>query len=128
MIKIYKIKQTSSSMLFWVGDKPRRVEFNGGSRMNGGHGQFATEDEALQKAIESHHDFGSIQTSQIYLDYTSEPEQVIEKVVEEVEEIIPSKIDFATAKQLLIEKGISPDELKNFPQVKKQAKLHGIEL
>jgi hypothetical protein len=132
--KTYKIKQMSRSMLIYVNESPRRVEFYGGSKWNGGCGQFTTADESLQKAIEMDHRFGNIATHEIYLDgifgeETAVAPEAVQEVVETNEAPAPTKSTFQEAKQLLIEKyGVTPDEVKNFPQVKKKIKELGLSI
>lgn len=136
MLKIYRIKQISASILVYVQGKPVRVEFRQGTFGTDFHGQFSTSDEALQRAIEKDAKFGTLHSGMIYLYETyGESETAPEVVVEP--EIIPEpnkpeegskSMTFVQAKQYLIEKGISPDELKNFLQVKSQAGKLGIEI
>lgn len=125
-------------MLVYSGEKAIRVEFTGGTTRNGGFGQFTTADESIQKAIESHFSFGNIRTHQIFLDGTFEEEQKPklaakaepEITAEKPKSVLPTagQMTFVQAKQHLIEKGVSPDELKNFLQVKSQAAKLGIEI
>jgi len=68
MLKIYKTKLRSRSMFFFVNGTPQRIEFGGAMARTGNHGQFATSDLDLQRAIESHHDYGDILSHSIYLD------------------------------------------------------------
>ena len=143
MLKIYRIKRTSASVLVNSNGKDIRVEFNGGSARNNGHGSFITSDPTTQKAIEKDRRFGTFDTGSIYLyeaigsdddnkaeakaeNVKQEPAKVITEANTEESEKIQMK--FPEAKKHLIEKGISPDELKNFAQVKSQAGKLGIEL
>ena len=143
MLKIYRIKRTSASVLVNSNGKDIRIEFNGGSARNNGHGSFITSDPTTQKAIEKDRRFGTFDTGSIYLyeaigsdddnkaeakaeNVKQEPAKVITEVNTEESEKIQMK--FPEAKKHLIEKGISPDELKNFAQVKSQAGKLGIEL
>ena len=143
MLKIYRIKRTSASVLVNSNGKDIRIEFNGGSARNNGHGSFITSDPTTQKAIEKDRRFGTFDTGSIYLyeaigsedDDKSEAKaenvkhepakEITEANTEESEKI---QMKFPEAKKHLIEKGISPDELKNFAQVKSQAGKLGIEL
>lgn len=130
-------------MLVNSNGKDIRVEFNGGSARNNGHGSFITSDPTTQKAIEKDRRFGTFDTGSIYLyeaivseddnkaeakaeNVKQEPAKVITEANTEESEKIQMK--FPEAKKHLIEKGISPDELKNFAQVKSQAGKLGIEL
>lgn len=143
MLKIYRIKRTSASVLVNSNGKDIRIEFNGGSARNNGHGSFITSDPTTQKAIEKDRRFGTFDTGSIYLyeaigseddnkaeakaeNVKQEPTKVITEANTEESEKIQMK--FPEAKKYLIEKGISPDELKNFAQVKSQAGKLGIEL
>lgn len=147
MLKIYRIKRTSASVLVNSNGKDIRIEFNGGSARNNGHGSFITSDPSTQKAIEKDRRFGTFDTGSIYLyeaiesedddksetkaeakaeNVKQEPAKVITEANTEESEKIQMK--FPEAKKHLIEKGISPDELKNFAQVKSQAGKLGIEL
>lgn len=145
MLKIYRIKRTSASVLVNSNGKDIRIEFNGGSARNNGHGSFITSDPTTQKAIEKDRRFGTFDTGSIYLyeaigsddgnkaeaeakadNVKQEPAKVITEVNTEESEKLQMK--FPEAKKHLIEKGISPDELKNFAQVKSQAGKLGIEL
>ena len=147
MLKIYRIKRTSASVLVNSNGKDIRIEFNGGSARNNGHGSFITSDPTTQKAIEKDRRFGTFDTGSIYLyesigsedddksetkaeakaeNVKQEPAKVITETNTEESEKIQMK--FPEAKKHLIEKGISPDELKNFAQVKSQAGKLGIEL
>ena len=147
MLKIYRIKRTSASVLVNSNGKDIRVEFNGGSARNNGHGSFITSDPSTQKAIEKDRRFGTFDTGSIYLyeaigsedddksetkteakaeNVKQEPAKVITEANTEESEKLQMK--FPEAKKHLIEKGISPDELKNFAQVKSQAGKLGIEL
>lgn len=143
MLKIYRIKRTSASVLVNSNGKDIRIEFNGGSARNNGHGSFITSDPTTQKAIEKDRRFGTFDTGSIYLyeaigseddnkadakaeNVKQEPTKVITEANTEENEKIQMK--FPEAKKYLIEKGISPDELKNFAQVKSQAGKLGIEL
>jgi hypothetical protein len=145
MLKIYRIKRTSASVLVNSNGKDIRIEFNGGSARNNGHGSFITSDPTTQKAIEKDRRFGTFDTGSIYLyeaigsedgnkaeaeakaeNVKQEPAKVITKANTEESEKLQMK--FPEAKKHLIEKGISPDELKNFAQVKSQAGKLGIEL
>ena len=143
MLKIYRIKRTSASVLVNSNGKDIRIEFNGGSARNNGHGSFITSDPTTQKAIEKDRRFGTFDTGSIYLyeaigsedDDKSETKaenvkQKPAKVITETntEESEKLQMKFPEAKKHLIEKGISPDELKNFAQVKSQAGKLGIEL
>jgi len=133
----------SKSMLVLKKGIATRIEFKGGSAANNYHGQYATSDEDIQKGIESHKDFGSILTHQIYLSDTigangqavyGDQVQTVntEVVVTEdlatdsnkevvVEESI--KLGYKEVKALLIEKhGVSPDQVKNVMQAKKLIK------
>ena len=137
MLKIYRIKQISASILVYVQGKPERIEFRQGTFGTNYHGQFGTTDERIQRAIEKDAKFGTLHTGQIYLYETvvepeakpitkAEPEIIAEKPVS----VLPTagQMTFVQAKQHLIEKGVSPDELKNFLQVKSQAAKIGIEI
>lgn len=149
MLKIYRIKRTSASVLVNSNGKDIRIEFNGGSARNNGHGSFITSDPTTQKAIEKDRRFGTFDTGSIYLyeaigseddnkaevkakneakteNVKQEPAKVITEADTEESEKLQMK--FPEAKKHLIEKGISPDELKNFAQVKSQAGKLGIEL
>ena len=153
MLKIYRIKRTSASVLVNSNGKDIRIEFNGGSARNNGHGSFITSDPTTQKAIEKDRRFGTFDTGSIYLyeaigseddnkseadaeakakakakseNIKHEPAKVIMETNTEESEKLQMK--FPEAKKHLIEKGISPDELKNFAQVKSQAGKLGIEL
>ena len=143
MLKIYRIKRTSASVLVNRNGKDIRIEFNGGSARNNGHGSFITSDPTTQKAIEKDRRFGTFDTGSIYLyeaigsedddkaeakadNVKHEPAKVITETNTEESEKLQMK--FPEAKKHLIEKGISPDELKNFAQVKSQAGKLGIEL
>lgn len=143
MLKIYRIKRTSASVLVNSNGKDIRIEFNGGSARNNGHGSFITSDPTTQKAIEKDRRFGTFDTGSIYLyeaigseddnkaeakaeNVKQEPAKVITETNTEESEKLQMK--FPEAKKHLIEKGISPDELKNFAQVKSQAGKLGIEL
>lgn len=149
MLKIYRIKRTSASVLVNSNGKDIRIEFNGGSARNNGHGSFITSDPTTQKAIEKDRRFGTFDTGSIYLyeaigseddnkaeakakneakaeNVKHEPTKVITEANTEESEKLQMK--FPEAKKYLIEKGISPDELKNFAQVKSQAGKLGIEL
>ena len=147
MLKIYRIKRTSASVLVNSNGKDIRIEFNGGSARNNGHGSFITSDPSTQKAIEKDRRFGTFDTGSIYLyeaigsedddksetkaeakaeNVKQEPAKVITEANTEESEKLQMK--FPEAKKHLIEKGISPDELKNFAQVKSQAGKLGIEL
>lgn len=147
MLKIYRIKRTSASVLVNSNGKDIRIEFNGGSARNNGHGSFITSDPTTQKAIEKDRRFGTFDTGSIYLyeaigsedddkaetnaeakaeNVKHEPAKVITEANTEESEKLQMK--FPEAKKHLIEKGISPDELKNFAQVKSQAGKLGIEL
>ena len=145
MLKIYRIKRTSASVLVNSNGKDIRIEFNGGSARNNGHGSFITSDTTTQKAIEKDRRFGTFDTGSIYLyeaigsedgnkaeaetkaeNVKQEPAKVITEANTEESEKLQMK--FPEAKKHLIEKGISPDELKNFAQVKSQAGKLGIEL
>ena len=145
MLKIYRIKRTSASVLVNSNGKDIRIEFNGGSARNNGHGSFITSDPTTQKAIEKDRRFGTFDTGSIYLyeaigsedgnkaeaeakaeNVKQEPVKVITEANTEESEKLQMK--FPEAKKYLIEKGISPDELKNFAQVKSQAGKLGIEL
>ena len=143
MLKIYRIKITSASVLVNSNGKDIRIEFNGGSARNNGHGSFITSDPTTQKAIEKDRRFGTFDTGSIYLyeaigsedddkseakaeNVKQEPAKVITETNTEESEKLQMK--FPEAKKHLIEKGISPDELKNFAQVKSQAGKLGIEL
>ena len=143
MLKIYRIKRTSASVLVNSNGKDIRIEFNGGSARNNGHGSFITSDPTTQIAIEKDRRFGTFDTGSIYLyeaigseddnkadakaeNVKTEPAKVITEANTEESEKIQMK--FPEAKKHLIEKGISPDELKNFAQVKSQAGKLGIEL
>lgn len=143
MLKIYRIKRTSASVLVNSNGKDIRIEFNGGSARNNGHGSFITSDPTTQKAIEKDRRFGTFDTGSIYLyeaigsedddksetkaeNVKQEPAKVITEANTEESEKLQMK--FPEAKKHLIEKGISPDELKNFAQVKSQAGKLGIEL
>ena len=147
MLKIYRIKRTSASVLVNSNGKDIRIEFNGGSARNNGHGSFITSDPTTQKAIEKDRRFGTFDTGSIYLyeaigsedddksetkaeakaeNVKQEPAKVITEASTEESEKLQMK--FPEAKKHLIEKGISPDELKNFAQVKSQAGKLGIEL
>lgn len=143
MLKIYRIKRTSASVLVNSNGKDIRIEFNGGSARNNGHGSFITSDPTTQKAIEKDPRFGTFDTGSIYLyeaigsedddksetkaeNVKQEPAKVITEANTEESEKLQMK--FPEAKKHLIEKGISPDELKNFAQVKSQAGKLGIEL
>ena len=147
MLKIYRIKRTSASVLVNSNGKDIRIEFNGGSARNNGHGSFITSDPSTQKAIEKDRRFGTFDTGSIYLyeaigsedDDKSETkaeakaENVKQEPAKEIteantEEREKLQMKFPEAKKHLIEKGISPDELKNFAQVKSQAGKLGIEL
>ena len=151
MLKIYRIKRTSASVLVNSNGKDIRIEFNGGSARNNGHGSFITSDPTTQKAIEKDRRFGTFDTGSIYLyeaigsedgnkaetkaetkaeakaeNAKQEPaKEITEANTEESEKL---QMKFPEAKKHLIEKGISPDELKNFAQVKSQAGKLGIEL
>lgn len=137
MLKIYRIKQISASILVYVQGKPERIEFRQGTFGTNYHGQFSTPNEQLQQAIENDAKFGTLHTGQIYL-YETVGEPEVKAVVQEAPEIIAEKpvsvlptsgqMTFVQAKQHLIEKGVSPDELKNFLQVKSQAAKIGIEI
>ena len=149
MLKIYRIKRTSASVLVNSNGKDIRIEFNGGSARNNGHGSFITSDPTTQKAIEKDRRFGTFDTGSIYLyeaigsedDNKAEEKEKAEEKAENVKQE-PSKViteanteesekiqmKFPEAKKHLIEKGISPDELKNFAQVKSKAGKLGIEL
>lgn len=132
-------------MLVNSNGKDIRIEFNGGSARNNGHGSFITSDPTTQKAIEKDRRFGTFDTGSIYLyeaigskdgnkaeaeakaeNVKQEPAKVITEANTEESEKLQMK--FPEAKKHLIEKGISPDELKNFAQVKSQAGKLGIEL
>lgn len=147
MLKIYRIKRTSASVLVNSNGKDIRIEFNGGSARNNGHGSFITSDPTTQKAIEKDRRFGTFDTGSIYLyeaigsedddkseakaeakaeNAKQEPAKVITEANTEESEKLQMK--FPEAKKHLIEKGVSPDELKNFAQVKSQAGKLGIEL
>lgn len=121
-----------------------RIEFKGGSAANNYHGQYATSDEDIQKGIESHKDFGSILTHQIYLSDTigangqavygdQELQPVNTDVVvteylatdKDKEDVVEEsqKLGYKEVKALLIEKhGVSPDQVKNVMQAKKLIK------
>lgn len=145
MLKIYRIKRTSASVLVNSNGKDIRIEFNGGSARNNGHGSFITSDPTTQKAIEKDRRFGTFDTGSIYLyeaigsedGNKAEAESKAENVKQEPAKVITEanteeseklQMKFPEAKKHLIEKGISPDELKNFAQVKSQAGKLGIEL
>ena len=143
MLKIYRIKRTSASVLVNSNGKDIRIEFNGGSARNNGHGSFITSDPTTQKAIEKDRRFGTFDTGSIYLyeaigsDDDNKAEAKAENVKQEPAKVITGasteeseklQMKFPEAKKHLIEKGISPDELKNFAQVKSQAGKLGIEL
>lgn len=149
MLKIYRIKRTSASVLVNNNGKDIRIEFNGGSARNNGHGSFITSDPTTQKAIEKDRRFGTFDTGSIYLyeaigseddnkaEVKAENEAKTENVKQEPTKVITEanteenekiQMKFPEAKKYLIEKGISPDELKNFAQVKSQAGKLGIEL
>jgi hypothetical protein len=145
MLKIYRIKRTSASVLVNSNGKDIRIEFNGGSARNNGHGSFITSDPTTQKAIEKDRRFGTFDTGSIYLyeaigsedgnkaEAEAKAENVKQEPAKEIteantEESEKLQMKFPEAKKHLIEKGISPDELKNFAQVKSQAGKLGIEL
>ena len=143
MLKIYRIKRTSASVLVNSNGKDIRIEFNGGSARNNGHGSFITSDPTTQKAIEKDRRFGTFDTGSIYLyeaigsDDDNKAEAKAENVKQEPAKVITGanteeseklQMKFPEAKKHLIEKGISPDELKNFAQVKSQAGKLGIEI
>lgn len=143
MLKIYRIKRTSASVLVNSNGKDIRIEFNGGSARNNGHGSFITSDPTTQKAIEKDRRFGTFDTGSIYLyeaigsEDDDKAEAKAENVKQESVKVITKtnteeseklQMKFPEAKKHLIEKGISPDELKNFAQVKSQAGKLGIEL
>ena len=99
-------------------------------------GIFSTSNADEQEMIEKDERFGPYLTHEIFL-YQSIAEAETEAVVQAEPEIIPEKketvtnsnqMTFVQAKQHLIEKGVSPDELKNFLQVKSQAAKIGIEI
>lgn len=129
MLKIYKCKDMCASLLFKKEDgKHVRILFEGGTQPRY-EGIFSTTDEAIQKLIETDKRFGEYLTSFIFLykQYPTEGEVSTEKKTPTpVPEV--KKIGFVEAKQMLIEKGIQADNLKNFAQVKKEAKAFGIEL
>ena len=139
--KIYRIKQSSASIILFDNNKPVRVEFKGGSSRNNYHGQFATSDEKIQQLIESDKRFGDLQKGTIYLwenfadepavagTVQTEPIEQPEKEVNAPAQTSPNANtvwDFKTTKAFLLEKGVEPDKLKNFPQVKAAAKEYGI--
>lgn len=136
MLKIYRIKQISASILVYVQGKPERIEFRQGTFGTNYHGQFSTTDERIQRAIEKDAKFGTLHTGQIYLYETVvEPEakpvtKAEPEIIAEKKELVKNsnQMTFVQAKQHLIEKGVSPDELKNFLQVKSQAAKIGIEI
>lgn len=130
-------------MLVNSNGKDIRIEFNGGSARNNGHGSFITSDPTTQKAIEKDRRFGTFDTGSIYLyeaigsEDDDKAEAKAENVKQESVKVITKtnteeseklQMKFPEAKKHLIEKGISPDELKNFAQVKSQAGKLGIEL
>lgn len=136
MFKIYKTHDTTASLLFKNKDgKNVRILFEGGVYPKF-EGIFSTADKDIQEMIEADERFGKYLTHQIFLFQSiGESETAPEVVVEP--EIIPEpnkpeegskSMTFVQAKQHLIEKGISPDELKNFLQVKSQAGKLGIEI
>ena len=150
----------SKSMFIYPGGIATRIEFKGGTIGNGYHGQYSTSDEDMQKAVESHPDFGPIRTSRIYLSDTigsegqavwGEDAKIPIKIVkekkvkvidlkpelpkdednldegnldEEVKKELPHiPTGFKEVKEALITlHGVSPDEVKNFPQLKKKVK------
>lgn len=129
MLKIYRIKRPSASVLVYVSGRPTRVEFTGGCYQTSFHGQCTVENEQLQQAIEGDYRFGE----EIYLHMTYGTEEVKEEVKEEKKEVTPEKkepqtMTYAQAKEYLIGKGLSTDQLKNYPMVKSEAKKFGIEL
>jgi hypothetical protein len=136
MLKIYHIKQISASILLYVDGKQERIEFRQGTLASNYHGNFATKDPRIQRAIEKSTKFGTLHTGQIYLFETiKEPEK--KEDVKVVPEVVPEKkqqvtesnqMNFVQAKKHLIEKGVSPNDLKNFFQVKSQASKVGIEI
>lgn len=131
MIKVYRIKVMSASILVYANKKPLRVKFEGGVRSTGFHGQYSTSDETIQKAIEASPEFGNKLTHKIYLsDIIGEDGNFCDTVTVKKEK--PKAVQyhqveeikgFQAVKQLLISKyGISADELKNFKQVEKKLK------
>ena len=136
MFKIYKTHNTTASLLFKDKDgKKKRIQFEGGMYPKF-EGIFSTSDSDEQEMIEKDERFGPYLTHEIFL-YQSIGEPEVKEVVPVQPEIIPDKkepatnsnqMTFVQAKQHLIEKGVSPDELKNFLQVKSQAAKIGIEI
>lgn len=136
MFKIYKTHNTTASLLFKDKDgKKKRIQFEGGMYPKF-EGIFSTSNADEQEMIEKDERFGPYLTHEIFL-YQSISEPEVKAVVQEAPEIIAEKkepvtnsnqMTFVQAKQHLIEKGVSPDELKNFLQVKSQAAKIGIEI
>ena len=137
MFKIYKTHNTTASLLFKDKDgKKKRIQFEGGMYPKF-EGIFSTSNADEQEMIEKDERFGPYLTHEIFL-YQSISELEVKAVVQEAPEIIAEKpvsalptagqMTFVQAKQHLIEKGVSPDELKNFLQVKSQAAKIGIEI
>lgn len=137
MFKIYKTHDTTASLLFKDNDgKNKRIQFEGGTYPKF-EGVYSTSDTEIQEMIERDARFGAYLTHQIFL-YQSigEPEkneaiQVQPEITaEKPKSVLPTagQMTFVQAKQHLIEKGVSPDELKNFLQVKSQAAKLGIEV
>lgn len=126
MFKIYKTHNTTASLLFKDKDgKKKRIQFEGGMYPKF-EGIFSTSNADEQEMIEKDERFGPYLTHEIFLYQSiSEPEIIAEKK----EPVTNSnQMTFVQAKQHLIEKGVSPDELKNFLQVKSQAAKIGIEI
>lgn len=123
----------SKSMFIYPNGIPERIEFKGGTIGNKFHGQFCTEDENQQKAIEDHPDFGQINTHKIYLSDTigSDGSAIWgEEVKEEIKSDVPVQeiekaavLGFKEIKAILInDYSVSPDDVKNFKQVQKKIK------
>ena len=138
----------SKSMFIYPCGVPTRVEFKGGTLSNKFHGQFTTDDEEIQKGIESHPDFGLINTHKMYLsdilgadgqavwgeeattqDSTKKELKITLPVFDPIDtpedtiELPKIPTGFKEVKAILISKhGVAPDELKNFKQVQKKIK------
>ena len=119
----------SASVLVYPGEVAKRIEFKGGMARNNYRGKYSTDDPAIQKAIESCPMYGDCINGQIYFSESYGAPEVkkteeAKEVVEEVKVEVPKPVTgFKEVKQLLIEKhGVSPDDVKNMPQLKKKVK------
>ncbi len=97
-LKIYEINGYSKySMLVKVDGVNREVYFAGGTNMPGDGGRYSTKDKAVQEAIESRKDFGSLVTIRTVLSEENDAAHTPDEVEQQSEGITEDAAETETA-------------------------------